>query len=359
MFNEVAREVLDLGVNGYLRLFLKKSPSKQPQVLYAGQAGSSGEIITGGRVKLLELSKTYPEQSLVGNILYLVTSGLPKGAVQWARACRQKGIKVVINQNGVAYPAWAGSQEMTRINRRNRQLLELADLIIYQSQFCKQAVEKWVGQVDRKNVVLHNPVDTERFKPVLVPQEQGLRLLLMGSHRHRERVEVAIHALGLLHKKGTPAHLHVAGPLAWLGARQEMQGLVSSLGLDNHVEFSGSYLQTEAPQLYQSARILIHLQDKDASPTVPLEALACGLQVVAPKSGGLPEIIPADSGVLLGVKEDWESFCLPSAQAVAQAVERLQANEPRDRGRDWVLSRFSSTGWVREHSKLFRDLLNG
>ena len=51
---------------------------------------------------------------------------------------------MVVNQNGVAYPAWAGS-DTERLNARLRNVLQAATHVVYQGDFCKQAADEFLG----------------------------------------------------------------------------------------------------------------------------------------------------------------------------------------------------------------------
>ena len=62
------------------------------------------EPAVGGIVKLQHLIQEFPDTPHGFNVLYLVSSRLPDGAVALADWARRRGARVVINQNGAAYP---------------------------------------------------------------------------------------------------------------------------------------------------------------------------------------------------------------------------------------------------------------
>lgn len=340
---------------------LDRDGSPEPKVLYAGQAPVPGAPASGGAVKLLSLTGRYPEGIRHGNILYLVSSAFPRGVEAWVSVAKRKGIHVVLNQNGVAYPAWATPGEMTRYNTRNRFIIEQADYVIFQSRFCKEAVDRWVGGRASKSTILHNPISIGAFQPrVELNRTNGIaKLLLMGSHRHSERVILALEALAVLRSESYSAELRIAGPLAWPFAADEVRAKISELGLEHLVTLSGSYLPNAAAGIYREGDILVHLQDKDASPTVPLEAMACGLSVVAPKSGGIPELVPPEFGELIPVAEDWNRMVLPAATEIAHAIRRLGIPDPARRAaaHRHVAENFSESAWIERHSEIFREVL--
>lgn len=351
--------LIDASVFGGLQLRLKPSDQKHPEVLYAGQAPGPGSRPTGGRVKLIHLAGEFPDAGLRGNILYLVSSVLPRGAVAWARAARRKGIRVVLNQNGVAFPAWTTLAECERINRRNRLVMECADHVLFQSEFCKQGVERWVGSRKDAWSILPNCVDTEHFKP-LASRRGEIRLIVMGSHWRKERVSLPIDALKILRGQGAALRLRLVGRFLWPDAHSEIQKWVREAGLQDAVSIEGAYSQDEAVSHYQGSDILLHLLDKDASPTVPLESMACGVPVVCLRSGGMPELVTPDTGALIDVPQAWESYHYPQAAEVARAVAELipRLESASIRARQRVETRFSKPGWLAAHGEVFRRVLS-
>lgn len=341
-----------------LRYRLMLEGGREPRLLYAGQLPRAGTKASGGAVKLAYLAEKFPEHEYIGNILYLVSSALPAGATAWAEAAKAKRIAIVLNQNGVAYPAWACSAERQRVNDRNARLAITADHTIFQSDFCRRAFARWVASVPVSQSIIHNPVDTQLFVPPagMVP---AYDLLLMGSAAQPERIRIPLEAVAYAKKNGRRWRIKIAGKMHWGGAEGDLARWRNDLGIADQVDWHGAYLQAEAPKLYGDAKVLLHMQDKDASPTVPLEAMACGVPVVGIRSGGMPELVPSEAGTLLSVPEDWDHFHYPGSEAVFQAVEENLADRPgrATYGRRWVEEKFSLTGFVEKHARLFSELL--
>ena len=118
-----------------------------------GEQLGSGLALTGGKVKLTYLHKRYPHTKEDFNILYLVSSALSRYSTDIAHWAKAQGVKVVLNQDGVAYPAWTGDHQ--RINSELKNVLNLADLVIYQSQFCKKTADYFLNQINSA-IVIHN-----------------------------------------------------------------------------------------------------------------------------------------------------------------------------------------------------------
>ncbi len=367
MFRLVRKNIRSLIVEIYrfiigLRLMLKKIVVAAPdkiKVSYARSAPSLSEVAFGGKVKLLFLNEVFPEQDNDFNILYLVSSGISSFAKEWFKICKKSGVKIVWNQNGVGYPAWAGVK-YEKINTPMRLMLHQSDWVIYQSEFCKESADRYLGKFCGPCSVLYNSVDTSVFKPPdLRLSLSPLRLLLAGSHEQPYRVFRAIEVLAVLRKKGIDAYLNIAGRLVWPGAEKEIVEIVDSLGLRERVTLTGAYRQKDAPSVYAIGHILLHLKYNDPCPTVVLEAMACGIPVIASQSGGTPELLGEKGGVALEVPRSWERQYVPEAEEIASAVLNIMDNWNAwsQNARERVVRNFDKHNWLEKHKEIFYNVL--
>jgi glycosyltransferase involved in cell wall biosynthesis len=342
--------------------YVAGTPTGIERVTYGQRVPKEHEPAIGGIVKLQHLAKAFPDAALRFNVLYLVTSRLPAAAVVRADWARRKGARVVVNQNGVAYPAWHGSG-WEAVNAEMTALLARADHVFYQSEFCRLSADRFVGPARGPWEVLYNPVDTSRFAPQPKAKGRPLTLLLGGSQDQRYRFEAAVRTLAVLIRRGVDGELLVAGRLGWtndaIAARQQVAALVSSLGLTERVAFLGPYTQAEAPSLFCRADIVLHTKYNDPCPTVVLEALACGRPVVYSKSGGVPELVGDAGGVGIEAELSWERDIPPDPEALADAVCRVQRDLATFAAgaRARAVERFDVGHWVARHRRVLEGLV--
>ncbi len=321
------------------------------------------EARIGGGVKLTHLRERFGEERREFSAIYLVSSLLhlvphAEELVAWAN---RRGVPVVWNQNGVAYPAWCGDF-YPWFNEPMRRCIERADYVVYQSEFCRRSADRYLGVAGKPSEVLWNPVDVERFSPVGDDSEpmNGLtpRLLAMGTCHSFYRLRASVDCLVELVRRGVDARLTVAGELRWIGAMGEAAEYVEGVGVAERVRFLPRFSQAEAPGIYRGADVLLHPKYKDPCPTVPIEAMACGVPVVGSRSGGMPELVPAECGVLVDVPDDWAGDHAPAAGAMADGVERIMADRARfaRAARDWAVASFNKQGWVDRHAAIFGRL---
>jgi glycosyltransferase involved in cell wall biosynthesis len=337
------------------------APRGAVAVWYGQPIPSRDQIDVGGILKLQHLSALYPDQPRAFNLLYLVSSRLPEGAEALAYWARKKGARLVLNQNGVAYPAWYGP-DWGLVNAPMRELLSHADHVFYQSEFCRLSADRFAGPAGGSHEVLHNAVDTRAFSPGDAPAG-ALTLLLGGSQDQWYRFDAAVRALRFVRDAGVDARLLITGRLRWHRdadrTRHEANLLVAELKLREQVEFIGPYSQAQAPAIFKRAHILVHTKYNDPCPAVVLEALATGLPVVYSASGGVPELVGADAGVGIPAELNWERDVPPDPEAVARGViamsRDLTARSKAARAR--AVERFDIDAWLARHRVVFEKLV--
>jgi glycosyltransferase involved in cell wall biosynthesis len=288
-----------------------------------------------------------------------VSSRLPDSAALLARAAKARGARVVVNQNGVAYAGWHGPG-WESVNAPMAALLQTADHVIYQSRFCQQAADRFLGSTVSPHEVLYNPVDTARFTPAPATR-RPLTLLLGGSQDFRYRVESAIQVLAIVSREHHDARLIISGRLRWTTPRdagRDLSEMATRAAVADRVDVTGPYTQIDAPRLFQRADVLLHTKYKDPCPTVVVEAMACGLPVVYSASGGVPELVGAEAGIGIPVGDSWTEDESPDVSAMAAAVCEAYARR-RDVGeaaRRRTVELFDVHHWIARHREVFGAL---
>ena len=87
-----------------------------------------------------------------------------------------------------------------------------------------------------------------------------------------------------------------------------------ALGLADAVRFAGYVPQQATPSWYRAADVFALSSDFDNSPNVVLEAMACGLPVVATDVGGLREYVRPPANGLLVAEGRGGSVCRRAAR---------------------------------------------
>jgi glycosyltransferase involved in cell wall biosynthesis len=342
-----------------------RAASRWARLLASGRAGPGvrvfyghdrvpgpGERAAGGTAKAQKLAQRFPNSPADFSILYLGTTWLPRDLRPLLRIARRRGASIVVNQDGVAYPGWAGDR-VEELNRPLEDALFAADHILYQSEFSRESAALYLGEPDCPFEVLHNAVDVERFTPATSPPPGGPVLLLGGDQTQAYRLELALRTLAALLPSRPGAQLLVTGRLV-----SPVEPLVAELGLAGRVHLLGGYDQRDAPAVFRRAHLLLHTKVKDPCPTLVLEAMACGLPVVHPASGGTVELVGDEAGIGVPHPDTWEEDVPPSPDDLAGAVDRVLGDLPRyaAAARARAVERFSLEPWLERHAAIFERL---
>jgi glycosyltransferase involved in cell wall biosynthesis len=342
-----------------------RTPARvQPRVFYGfTRLPTATDQGYGGIIKAQDLQHLYPNTPQGANLLYLISSYPPLFASRLARLAHRAGARFVLNQNGVAYPGWFG-QGWERENNRLRRLLMQADHIVYQSQFCKDNADRYLGQANCQSEVLHNPVDTRIFVPATTDPAPGqFVILLAGSHGAFYRAQVAVDTLARLLPRLPEARLVIAGRCAWRtdtrAAEAELRAYTIQCGVGEAADIVGPYAQTAAVPLMQRAHVLLHTKYNDPCPRLVVEALSCGLPVVYSATGGVPELVGEAAGIGIPGPVDFEKDHPPASAELAEALYQI-AGAPslfQSAARQRAVSHLDVQPWLERHKMIFESLL--
>jgi glycosyltransferase involved in cell wall biosynthesis len=137
---------------------------------------------------------------------------------------------------------------------------------------------------------------------------ERLRVLAVGRLVPKKGFDVLLRACALVAAEREDVELDVAGEAGEQEA--ELRALVHELGLRDRVRFRGPLGQGELFAEYRRATVLcapsrvLSDGDRDGIPNVLVEAMACGLPVVATGISGIPELVEDGVNGLLVAPDD-------------------------------------------------------
>ena len=146
-------------------------------------------------------------------------------------------------------------------------------------------------------------VDTTRFQPhgPAAQRTARHRLLMFAPLAERQIVAAALHALvrvpdaELVIATGLPSSQLRNAPCC-----REVTGLARELGLRDRLTLAGSLSQAQAPAILRSADILVSPAGSEPFAMVPIEAMACGIPVIASAAGAQRDaVIHGTTGFLV------------------------------------------------------------
>jgi len=145
--------------------------------------------------------------------------------------------------------------------------------------------------------VMPNVVDTELFRPAAHARREGPpRLLAVGNLAEVKGHAHLLEALGALRER-REATLDVVGDGE---LRESLEARATELGLSGAVTFRGELGKVTVAQLMREADLLVLPSLYETFGCVLIEAMASGVGSVATRVGGVPEVLDAEAGVLVG-----------------------------------------------------------
>ncbi len=126
----------------------------------------------------------------------------------------------------------------------------------------------------------------------------------------------------------------------------------------HHIEFPYISDERELAKLYAACDVLFYPTNADNFPLVVLEAMSCGLPVIASAIAGIPEIIQDNSNGFLvegySIVSNYENVL----QQVFEIRNTTTFQEIMKKSRETVLEKFSLSMMLENYHELYRSLLN-
>jgi glycosyltransferase involved in cell wall biosynthesis len=144
--------------------------------------------------------------------------------------------------------------------------------------------------------VIPNGVETDIFKPVPGQSKSSkkLRLITVSRLINRKGIDHILKSLSEL--KDDDITLLVVGTGNY---ESYLKKVCHQLGLDNTVTFYGYCPRERLSQLYNKADVFILPSLAESFGIVFAEAMACGLPVIGGRTGGVPDLVKEDNGILV------------------------------------------------------------
>lgn len=189
-----------------------------------------------------------------------------------------------------------------------RAIIAAADRIIAANRLEKSDLEHHYQAPAERIVVIPCGVDLRLFKRtdksaaralLDLPADRQI-LLFVGRLEPIKGIDILLHALGEMAAEGRRPLTLIAGGNLEDEEGQRLVALAASLGLAKDVRFIGAVDQTMLPAFYSAADVCVAPSFYESFGMVAIEAMACGLPVVASRAGGLPfSIRDGETGLLV------------------------------------------------------------
>lgn len=229
-----------------------------------------------------------------------------------------------------------------------REKVKYAGFIACISYYCKSQMMLFSDQADWDRFqIVHCGVDPLQF-PYIEVKQHARKLLYTGRLAAEKGLPVLFESLKLLGQQGYDYELTLVGDG---NDRKSLEELARQMGIADRVVFAGFASQDGVRDYLMQSDVFILPSFAEGVPVSLMEAMACGVPVIATYVGGIAELIePGETGLLVPPSD-------PAAlrDAIARYINDHGLREKVSRqGRDKVMSDFNLDNEVDKLAQLFR-----
>jgi glycosyltransferase involved in cell wall biosynthesis len=274
--------------------------------------------------------------------------------------------------------------------------LRKIDLIIGVSDYITEGTKARFPAIADRCHTVYNGVDSFHFSPSSSQIKGQQRLLFLGRVSPEKGVHVLIQAFKILADSRSPGitgsslHLDIVGDteippyiyflpdpedpviaglrplygqrlsemvrrqLTLKGQTSYWDDLVAAAGGDDRIVFHGAVAYAQTIDLYRQAAVVVIPSVCNEAFSLPAsEAAACGLAVVATRSGGIPEVVEHGKTGILVARGDAKEL----AMAISQVIDNpALARVMGEAGRRRMLERFTWEASARHLAHLIESV---
>ncbi|MHA1304216.1 MAG: N-acetyl-alpha-D-glucosaminyl L-malate synthase BshA [Candidatus Heimdallarchaeaceae archaeon] len=202
--------------------------------------------------------------------------------------------------------------------------------------------------------VIYNPIDTNRFRRIEINECDFKKLysnyfIHVSNFRPVKNVPFIIEAFAEVLKNNKDVGLILVGEGP---ERNESELLAKELGIEKHVLFQG--IRYSLAPIYSCSSAVISASENESFGLTLAEAMACETPVIAPKVGGIPEVIKHG---ITGFLYDYNN----KDQLVDYMLQLLEDKELVQRmgqaGRKDVIERFNCSMIADQYLSWYKELI--
>lgn len=229
-----------------------------------------------------------------------------------------------------------------------REKVKHSSFIACISHYCKSQMMLFSEQIDWDRFqIVHCGVNPEEFRYSKVKQ-QARKLLYTGRLAVEKGLPVLFKSLSLLKEDGYDYELTLVGDGQ---DRTYLEDLASKIGIADRLIFTGFASQDEVRNYLLQSDIFILPSFAEGVPVSLMEAMSCGIPVIATYVGGIVELIESEETGLLVSPSD----PIALRDAIARYIDDYDFREKvSHQGRDKVVSNFNLDNEIDKLAQLFQ-----
>ncbi len=260
----------------------------------------------------------------------------------------------------VSYHAMGTTGRTRQVVPYIRPLLRRFDALLAVAEIQKDYLVEVEGLPREKLRVIHNGVDTVRYRPATGDERAGIRkelgfddrdvvLITVASLKPLKRIDALLDAAAALKRGGARVRVVVVGDGP---DRDALRALAARLEIEEECWFAG--LRDDVDRLLRAADVFVLSSRTEAFPNVVLEAMATGLPVVTTDVGSVREMVEDHRSARIVPVGDDEALAAAIGELVDDAGARRRLGL---RGREIVEERFRFDMMCAAREALFEELI--
>lgn len=204
----------------------------------------------------------------------------------------------------------------------------------------------------KKQVIINNGVDVEKYSPrKIVDKNSEIVISTVGRLEKGKGIDILLDALAkVIAGSDSRMVLHIGGDGR---NRKNLESRSVALGIQNNVKFLGVLNEMEIISLLRKTDIFVYPSQTDNFSMTLLEAMSCGLPVIASDIKEHDEILNKAKGVLRFKAGDVNSLSTSMAHLVGNF------NSFKDLGvsnREVIIENFSKEIMTSKYANLYRQI---
>ncbi len=216
---------------------------------------------------------------------------LPGGEVaRWLK--KKYALQYIVVSHGHEIP-WVHARKMLLLHAASycwlKQICRLSSATFVQTRMMKENIDRFVGKKhSQKNHIVPNGISAEHFIHDYTKRPKKLRILFVGRMVLQKDPMTFLKAIRSL--KGSPIDFEAR----FIGdgkLRPRLERFVLRNNLGTKVHFLGRLSAEKMVQEYQSAHIMVAPSLNEGMSVAALEALSCGVYLIASPASGYSEMI--------------------------------------------------------------------
>lgn len=230
------------------------------------------------------------------------------------------------------------------LRQHERVLWRLTDAMICNSEALR-GVLQGLGVPSERLYSIPNGVDIQWFQPASPPSSRPPLLICVARLVQDKDHITLLRAFAIVLRQHPEARLRIVGEGP---EEQRLRQWAAVHAAGSRVEFVSAGVDMRGH--YAAARLFVLTSVREGQPNVLLEAMACGMPVVATAVGGVPQLITQGEN----------GFLSPSGDAVALATyccrlldDGALCDAMGQAGRQRAVQEFSFAAMVRTHEEVF------